>query len=145
MSRRRKVPLTVIDTNLVLLALVFGGGLPNQLRLAWQSGLCQPLVSAETLQELVRVLSYPKFNLSKEDQHELLADYLPYCATVKLPATLPATVTCRDANDQMFLSLAIAGKADVLVSGDKDLLILEGKFLCPIVMLDEFLDRYIQP
>ena len=68
----------VLDTNVVLSALVFGGGQAGRLRLAWQQGAFVPLVSTATAQELVRVLAYPKFRLSKSDQDELLADYLPY-------------------------------------------------------------------
>jgi predicted nucleic acid-binding protein len=40
----------------------------------------------------------------------------------------------------MFLELALAGKADALVTGDKDLLILDGKLACPILSAERFLD-----
>jgi len=49
------------------------------------------------------------------------ADYLPYYATVRIPAKPPKTPPCRDPFDIPFLQLAIVGKADHLVSGDKDL------------------------
>ncbi|MBY0575674.1 MAG: PIN domain-containing protein [Gallionellaceae bacterium] len=78
---------------------------------------CQPLVSSATAAELIRVLAYPKFKLAGEEQQELLADYLPYCATVRMPAKLPATPVCRDKFDMPFLQLAVAGKADYLVAG----------------------------
>jgi predicted nucleic acid-binding protein len=42
----------------------------------------------------------------------------------------------------MFQELALAGKADALVSGDKDLLSLDGKLACPILGADEFFRRY---
>jgi predicted nucleic acid-binding protein len=45
----------------------------------------------------------------------------------------------RDPFDLPFLQLAIAGKADYLVTGDHDLLALAGKFSRPIVTADEFL------
>lgn len=144
MSRARRPPRVVIDTNLVLSALVFGGGRPAQLRHAWQAGSCQPLVCAETLKELARVLSYPKFKLTADEQQELLADYLPYCAAVKLPsAKPPAGIVCRDADDLPFLHLAVAGKAEALVSGDADLLVLAGQFVCPILTADEFINKFI--
>ena len=58
----------VLDTNVVLSGLVFRGGAAGQLRLAWQRGRVLPLVSTATVQELIRVLAYPKFRLSKAEQ-----------------------------------------------------------------------------
>lgn len=139
MPRSKHNSRVVIDTNLVLSALVFAQGRLAPLRLAWQSGLCQPLVSSVTAAELIRVLAYPKFKLSSEAQQELLADYLPYCATVRMSAKLPATPDCRDKFDLPFLQLAVAGKADYLVTGDQDLLILNGQFVCPIITADQFM------
>ena len=139
MPRSKQIPRVVIDTNLVLSALVFAQGRLSPLRLAWQGALCQPLVSNATAAELIRVLAYPKFKLSSEDQQELLADYLPYCATVRMPAKLPATPACRDKFDLPFLQLAVAGKADYLVSGDQDLPSLAGRISCPIINADQFM------
>ena len=139
MPRLKHNSRVVIDTNLVLSALVFAQGRLSPLRHAWQDALCQPLVSSITAAELIRVLAYPKFKLSAEDQQELLADYLPYCTTVRMPAKLPATPECRDKFDLPFLQLAVAGKADYLVTGDQDLLVLAGKFACPIITADQFI------
>jgi uncharacterized protein len=129
----------VLDTNLVLSALVFRGGTAASLRLAWQQGACIPLVSSETVQELIRVLAYPKFRLTPAEQHELLADYLPYAHTVRIPKPPPAVPKCRDPFDLPFLQLAIAGRADFLVSGDKDLLVLASDFSVPIIAPADFL------
>ena len=79
----------VLDTNVVLSALVFRGGAAGQVRQAWQRGLILPLASRATVQELVRVLAYPKFRLSQAEQDELLADYLPYAETVRIPQPPP--------------------------------------------------------
>ena len=139
MSRSRRAPRVVIDTNLVLSALVFAQGRLAPLRHAWQGGRCQPLVSGFTVTELLRVLAYPKFKLTADEQQELLSDYLPYCTTVQMPARLSAIPACRDVNDRPFLHLAIAGKAEVLVSGDNDLLSLAGQFACPILTAEQFI------
>ncbi len=132
-------PRVVFDTNVVLSALVFGGGTSALLRHMWQTGACVPLVSATTAQELIRVLAYPKFRLSVGEQHELLADYLPYAASVGIPDPPPSVPACRDPCDLPFLHLAMAGKAGVLVTGDRDLLALAGKtrfsILAPAVFL----------
>lgn len=132
-------PRVVLDTNLVLSALVFANGRLVPLRHAWQGGRCLPLVSKATTAELIRVLAYPKFKLSDEEQQELLADYLPWCATARISNPPPATPACRDPYDQPFLQLALAGKADFLVTGDNDLLSLHTQFACPIVTAEQFL------
>ncbi|MDP1682525.1 MAG: putative toxin-antitoxin system toxin component, PIN family [Burkholderiales bacterium] len=139
MTRSPRPPRVVIDTNLVLSALVFAQGRLTPLRHAWQGAHCQPLLSSITAAELLRVLAYPKFKLSAADQQELLADYLPYCTTVRMPAKPPTIPACRDPFDLPFLQLAVVGKADYLVSGDQDLLSLAGQFVCPIITADQFI------
>jgi uncharacterized protein len=131
-------PRVVIDTNLVLSALVFGGRL-SRLRLAWQNNRFIPLASEVTISELVRVLTYPKFKLTNSEQEDLLSDYLPFCDTVLMPDTLPVVPECRDPFDIPFLLLAVVGQANYLVTGDSDLLCLSDKFSCPILTVDEFL------
>ena len=135
----------VLDTNVVLSALVFGGGNAGRLRHAWQSGSFTPLVSTATAQELVRVLAYPKFRLSAADREELLADYLPYTTTVRIPDPPPKVPECRDAFDVMFLELVVVGKAKVLVTGDHDLRALAGQIKFSILALDTFLNSIGHP
>jgi uncharacterized protein len=84
-----------------------------------------PLISRATAAELERVLRYPKFRLSSAERHELLGEYLPWCEVVEI--TNRCVSVCRDEKDQPFLDLAQSGKAEFLVSGDRDLLVLEGK------------------
>jgi putative PIN family toxin of toxin-antitoxin system len=132
----------VLDTNVVLSALVFRGGSAGRLRLAWQRGLVLPLASTATVQELIRVLAYPKFLLSQAEQDELLADYLPYAETVRVPQPPPWVPKCRDVLDLPFMHLAVVGKAQFLVSGDFDLLAIAAEFeqacACSILSLNEF-------
>lgn len=140
MTRPAGPPRVVIDTNLVLSALVFAQGRLTPLRQAWQTHRIQPLVSRVTTAELIRVLAYPKFKLSPEEQRELLADTLPYCKTVRIPEPPPKTPACRDPFDAPFLQLALAGKAKALVTDDRDLLSLARGFACPILSADQFID-----
>ena len=133
------VPCVVLDTNVVLSALVFTRGQAVALRDAWQGGRCEPLVSKATANELIRVLGYPKFKLDAEEQRELLRDYLPWCRTVEIPPKPPKVPPCRDPFDLPFLQLAVVGQADFIVTGDQDLLDVRGKLNCPIVSLAYFL------
>jgi len=132
----------VLDTNVVLSALVFGGGKAAALRQAWQSEQLLPLVSTATTHELIRVLSYPKFRLTADEQQELLADYLPFTSVTHVPMRMAAPAECRDPFDVPFLHLAAAGKAKALVSGDKDLLVLNGRFSVPIFAPTEFMEQF---
>lgn len=137
---KRAKPRVVIDTNLVLSALVFAQGRVVILREAWQDHRIKPLVSKTTAAELIRVLAYPKFKLSVQEQQELLGDYLPYCEVITIPVPAPHTPACRDKLDVPFLQLAIAGRADVVVTGDQDLLTLADAFEIPIVAAGQFLE-----
>jgi putative PIN family toxin of toxin-antitoxin system len=129
----------VLDTNVVLSALLFGGGAVARIRTGWQSGRLLPLASTAAAQELVRVLAYPKFGLAAAEPMELLADYMPWVHVVAIPAPPPSVPHCRDPFDLPFLHLAVAGKARALVSGDRDLLELAGaRGLCPILSVDAF-------
>ena len=139
MTRPAGPPRSVSDTPLVLSALVFAQGRLTPLRQAWQAHHIQPLVSRVTAAELIRVLAYPKFKLSPEEQRELLADTLPYCKTVRIPEPPPKTPACRDAFVP-FLQLALAGKAKALVTGDRDLLSLARGFACPILSPEQLIE-----
>jgi len=129
----------VIDTNVVLSALLFKSGAMAPIRDALQRGACVPLVSRDTAEELIRVLAYPKFELDTAQQQTILAEYLPHCETLPQPKTRTKLPKCRDEDDQPFLLLAAASGADVLVTGDKDLLALQGQVKFRILSPGEFL------
>ncbi len=129
----------VLDTNVLVSALVFRQGAMATLREAWQVQRFTPLVSRATATELIRVLAYPKFRLTKAEQDDLLADYLPHCEVVPMLTELPAVPDCRDPLDVPFLQLAVVGRADQLVTGDRDLLSMKAAFSIPIVNVEQFL------
>ena len=135
----RPIPRVVFDTSTVVSALLCANGRLAWLRLHWPSGASVPLISRATAAELTRVLSYPRFRLSPEERMELLGGYLPYCETIEQAEKCPAL--CRDKNDQPFLDLAQSGKADWLVTGDKDLLALAGQTVFSIETPEGFRRR----
>ena len=114
----------VFDTNTVVSALLFEHGQLSWLRDHWRSSEVVALVARPTIDELIRVLAYPKFNLNKAEIEALLADYLPFTSAVTVPPKLQSP-QCSDINDQMFVDLAIQGQADILVTGDRALLAME--------------------
>jgi putative PIN family toxin of toxin-antitoxin system len=115
----------VFDTNVVLSALLFPAGRLAWLRQHWREGGVVALISPATARELTRVIGYPKFRLSDQYRMELLALYIPYCE--RLDPVDKCPIECRDAKDQPLLDLAHHSKADVLVTGDQDLLALSGQ------------------
>ena len=114
----------VFDTNTVVSALLFEHGQLSWLRDHWRSGEVVTLVSRSTIDELIRVLAYPKFNLNKTEIEALLADYLPFTKPVVV-SPQPQSPQCPDTDDQMFVDLAIQGRAEVLVTGDRTLLAMD--------------------
>lgn len=122
----------VLDTYVVLSALLFPSGRLTRLRHDWRSGALVPPASAETTTELIRVLHYPRFGLAPGEQKDLLADYLPHCESVVVSGSV-TTPECRDPGDRPLLELALAARADALVTGDNDLLALADAFPIPIV------------
>lgn len=129
----------VFDTNVVISALIFGRR-SGWLRQAWSAGDVVPVICRETAAELLRVVSYPKFRLDAAERDLLLGDYLPFAETAVLPNPLPPLpVACRDRDDAVFISLAVASKADFLVSGDADPTVLAQAY--PVISPTMLLDR----
>ncbi|MGH8427141.1 MAG: putative toxin-antitoxin system toxin component, PIN family [Gammaproteobacteria bacterium] len=120
-KREVKLPRVVLDTNTVISALLFKRGKLIWLRHAWQAGRFVPLINHDTASELVRVLGYPKFELTRAEQETLLAEFLPFAEVVSGRASTAGLPKVRDPDDIMFLALARHAKADALVSGDADL------------------------
>jgi putative PIN family toxin of toxin-antitoxin system len=85
------------------------------------------LSSDETLSELAHVLLRPKFDryLSREKRQQFLDGVARLSRIVPISRQL---CVCRDPKDDMFLSLAVSGQAQFLLTGDHDLLVLQAEF-----------------
>jgi uncharacterized protein len=112
----------VLDTNTLISALLFSG-LPSGLVPLWQTRQILPLVSRPILQEYLRALAYPKFDLGQSEIRGLIdEEFLPFVQIVRTTPRLPVT---RDPEDNKFLECGLAGRAAYVITGDKDLLILD--------------------
>jgi len=127
----------VLDTNVVLSALLFSKGRLAWVRQAWQHQQFRPLLCRDTANELLRVLAYSKFKLSAQEQQSLLGDFLPYTEVVTLPTPWPLLPACRDEKDLVFLVLMQVSQADALVSRDADILAMRDAFPGRIWTTDE--------
>jgi uncharacterized protein len=118
----------VFDTNVVISATLFRSGVLSPLRAAWQTGKIVSIISKETSAELLRVLAYKKFKLAEADIARVLGLYLPHAQTHEIDHNshkMRFVPICRDKRDQVFLELAQSSQADLLVTGDEDLLCLD--------------------
>ena len=113
----------VLDSNIVLSAALFKQSIPRQaLDKAFQEG--QVVMSAAAIAELRdlfgRSKKFDKY-LSLAARTNFLNDLL---ASVKVIEIIEIINVCRDPKDNKFLELAINGKANYIVTGDQDLLVL---------------------
>ena len=130
---------TVIDTNVIVSAILFGGK-PGELISLWKSGHIQPLASKDIFDEYINVLAYPKFELSeREINYILYNEILPYFEVVTLKPS--NTIISEDPSDDKFLHCAKAGKASVIISGDQHLLSLKSNVKIKIFTPSQFLDK----
>jgi putative PIN family toxin of toxin-antitoxin system len=128
----------VLDTNVVVSALLFEAGRLAWFRQAWREGSCSPLVSPATAAELLRVLAYPKFGLTGDEIEALLGDFLPFVEAVEPPEGTDSWPGLTDPDDRIFLELAVSGRASCLVTGDQALLSLSPPRGCRIISPAEF-------
>ncbi|MFP4082484.1 MAG: putative toxin-antitoxin system toxin component, PIN family [Candidatus Aminicenantes bacterium] len=118
-----QVPKIVIDTNVFISAVLFRGPTSRLVSL-WQKNAVSVLMSSAVLKEYARALAYPKFNLTKTEIRGIVEqELLPYVHPVKVKR--PLHIISEDPSDNKFLELAVTGKADYILSGDKHLLELK--------------------
>lgn len=130
----------VFDTN-VLLSVAFFHGVTNEvveeiLRRQWQPLLC------ETILEEFRRHATGKFKAPALLAEEFLAPLLAASELIS-PANIDPAA-CRDPNDLMILGTAVAGRAEVILTGDKDLLTLHPFERISILTPRQFHDRFLQ-
>ena len=113
----------VLDTNTVLSGLLWPGGPPGKLIDAAEAGDIDLATSPALLAELTDVLHRAKFaRLYAKRELAPGALFEGYAALARLvtPTTVPRT--CRDPDDDHVIACAIAARAEIIVSGDRDLL-----------------------
>ena len=136
----QKVIRVVIDTNVVISALLFGGT-PGKLIPLWKSGHIITLASAEIMDEYIQVMTYPKFKLSEEEIHYLLYfEILPYLDVVSVGPALSPIIE-KDPSDDKFILCAEAGKANFIISGDQHLLSNKNYKKIKIINPEQFLKK----
>jgi uncharacterized protein len=119
------VPVAVLDTNVVLDLFVWDNPAAEPLRAEIRQGRLRCLSDPDCLDELARVLGYPKLALDLAAQQAIHTAYSALCTLVpNQPAAhaSPILPRCSDRDDQKFLSLAVRARADFLLTRDHALL-----------------------
>lgn len=134
-------PRLVIDTNVLISGIVFGGK-PRQLLNLLAEGAIIVIVAEELLTELRRkiVMKFPEFVEDLERVERLLKRD---ASLVKL-GTVQVTIS-RDADDNKFIEAAVIGGAGYIVSGDNDLLVLKSYGVIKILKPADFLELMHKP
>lgn len=114
----------VLDANVFVSAVLNPAGTPAQLYTLWHEGRFAVLISAAILEEVARVLRYPKIAERhgwSEWQLRAFIEDIVYLA-ISTPGALTLTVIQDDPADNRYLECAVEGHAEVLVTGDRLLL-----------------------
>ena len=126
----------VFDNNVLVGAALLGGVPRKAFDKLLNHGTV--LVSVPVLLELADVLNRPKFDkyVTHDERMRFMVSFLKVSEMVELSETITA---CRDPKDDKLLELAVSGKAEFLVTGDKDLLVLNPFRGVEIITPREFL------
>lgn len=130
----------IIDTNLWISFII-----SNKLHLLDSllfSGKIRLLFSAELIEEINATMQKPKLKkyFGNDALDKMLSVFDPYIDFIKV---LSKISLCRDRKDNFLLSLAQDGKADFLLTGDNDLLVLQQIGETKIITIANFLSNYI--
>ena len=108
----------VIDTNILISALLVGASLPAHLIVLWREGRFDLMTSAEQLDEMMRVTRYQKIRerLSPALAGRLINELRDVAIVL---SNLPVVTLCSDPYDNYLLAMSALGSADFLVTGDK--------------------------
>lgn len=130
----------VLDTN-VFISGIFWSGPPYEILKAWQNNKIRLILTQEILEEYHRVAAtlsaeYPSIKL--DDFIELLTLNSEICFPKELSQKI-----CRDPDDEKFIACALGGKANILISGDKDLLEIPKIYKLTVIKPKQFCCEYL--
>ena len=133
----------VLDANVLISGLLVAGGPAARLLDAWLDERFTLVTSLYQVEEVLHVLSYPRItrrlNLSEAEltafMHSLLAQAQVTRGDLRLPGVT------RDPKDDAIVACAVEGKAQIIVSGDQDLLVLQAYQGIPILTPRQFLEQ----
>ena len=141
MGKKEKAVKVVLDTNILVSALLFKGELARLVEL-WKGGRIIPLFSKETFDEFRTVLTCPKLKLSQTEIETIIeAKVLPFFEVIE--ATDVVSGICKDPDDDKFIACAVSGGAGVLVTGDQQLCDVRVHKTVKVINAADFLRMFV--
>ena len=131
----------VLDTNILIGAVITKGTPPDRLYQAWMRGEINLITSTAQMAEVAAVLARPRLEkfLGADGAETLVENIGTHALILDEP---PSVNLSPDPKDNPILAAAIAGKADVIVSGDKKHMLALGEVEgIPVVTAREALER----
>jgi uncharacterized protein len=132
----------VLDANVFVSATLSPKGNPAKILNAWRDDKFLLLISRPILEEIGRVLRYPKIKKRHRWSERKIQTFLQDLSrlTIVTPGKLSLAIIADDPSDDRYVECAVEGEADYLVSGDKHLLNLGAHKDFMIVRPREFCD-----
>jgi len=135
------LPRIVLDTNLIISAVLIADSTPRQ---AFNKVIdnCVPLLSVPVLFEIIDAFQREKFNkyVTETERMKFLIGFLKLTELVEISEKINV---CRDSRDNKLLELAISGNANMLLTGDEDLLELNPFRKLEILNPQSFLEKIL--
>lgn len=128
----------LLDTNILISALGWKSK-PREIFLQCIAGELKLIISAEQMDELRRVMDYPKFNFNEEQKESFISILLEVAEMVEITGKIK--VIKDDPDDDIIVETAIVGGVDYIISGDPHLLNLKEFAGMKIVTAKEFLQE----
>jgi len=129
----------VFDTNVLISSILIEGSIAD-MALTKAEKLCEILSSDKIYDELIKILMLPKFDkyVSLYQRKKFLESFENRATFIQVDEVINA---CRDPKDDKFLELAVSGNAKIIISGDKDLLVLSPFRDIRIISPKEFIEQ----
>ncbi len=132
----------VLDTN-VLISAIFFSGTPSKILKHWRKGNFTAVISKPIIVEYTRVAEeigakFPQIDISEILELFILNSEIVDTGDLRITA-------CEDPDDNKFIECAIAGRCEIIVSGDKHLLKLATYQGIEILTPRKFIDNYLKP
>jgi len=139
-SSRKRVPKVVLDVNVWVPVLLWGGN-PAKIIKAAEEGKVATVASEEIVGKISQVLNYPKLRKVYQAAGLCLKDLIEAVLKVVkfVKVTEKVNVVVEHPADDKFIECALAAGADYIVSGDKHMLKIGGYKKTPILSVSEFL------
>ena len=132
--------LTVLDTNILISALLFRGE-RSRIHRATKEGRLQPLVTPPVLKEYLRVLAYPELGLTESEISYLLKEEIrPWFRQISESVPGDSWIA-EDPSDDHFVNAARVYSETYLISGDSHILEARERLPVPVLTARELLDR----